>query len=135
MLVPADISSILGGVGFDVAERMGLLPDINREDYTVREARVVGCDENRVAGFPADSGIFADVASLATKWNKPLSARLQQCTSCPSDLLDPYGEQTGSSHRCYVLKRGVPQNVPDASSRCAPIRAFSLLQQECFRAG
>jgi len=40
-LVQADTSSILGGIGFDVAERMGLLPDIHREGYTVREARVV----------------------------------------------------------------------------------------------
>lgn len=30
---------------------------------------------------------------------------------------------------------GVPQNVPYASSPCATVRAFSLLQQECFRAG
>lgn len=32
------------GVGFDVAERMGLLPDIRREGYMVREVRVVGRD-------------------------------------------------------------------------------------------
>jgi len=43
------------GVGFDVAERMGLLPDIRREGYLVREVRVVGRDGNRVAGFPVDS--------------------------------------------------------------------------------
>ncbi|HKS72150.1 MAG TPA: FAD-dependent monooxygenase, partial [Terriglobales bacterium] len=43
------------GVGFDVAERMGLLPDIRREGYSVREVRVVGRDGQRVAGFPVDS--------------------------------------------------------------------------------
>lgn len=43
------------GVGFDVAERMGLLPDIRREGYTVREVRVVGQDGKRVAGFSVDS--------------------------------------------------------------------------------
>ena len=43
------------GVGFDVAERMGLLPDIRREGYMVREVRVVGRKGNRVAGFPVDS--------------------------------------------------------------------------------
>ena len=43
------------GVGFDVAERMGLLPDIRREGYLVREVRVVGRNENQVAGFPVDS--------------------------------------------------------------------------------
>ena len=35
------------GVGFDVAERMGLLPDILREGYLVREVRVVGRNEIR----------------------------------------------------------------------------------------
>jgi 2-polyprenyl-6-methoxyphenol hydroxylase-like FAD-dependent oxidoreductase len=43
------------GVGFDVAERMGLMPDIGREGYLVREVCVVGRDGNRVAGFPVDS--------------------------------------------------------------------------------
>ena len=43
------------GVGFDVAERMGLLPGIRREGYLVREVRVVGRSGNRVAGFPVGS--------------------------------------------------------------------------------
>lgn len=43
------------GVGFDIAERMGLLPDIRREGYLVREVRVVGRNGDRVAGFPVDS--------------------------------------------------------------------------------
>jgi 2-polyprenyl-6-methoxyphenol hydroxylase-like FAD-dependent oxidoreductase len=43
------------GVGFDVAERMGLLPDIRREGYMVREVRVVGQDGKRIAGFSVDS--------------------------------------------------------------------------------
>jgi 2-polyprenyl-6-methoxyphenol hydroxylase-like FAD-dependent oxidoreductase len=43
------------GVGFDVAERMGLLQEIRREGYMVSEVRVVGRDGRRVAGFPVDS--------------------------------------------------------------------------------
>ena len=43
------------GVGFDVAERMGLLPEIRREGFLVREVRVVGRNGNRVAGFPVDA--------------------------------------------------------------------------------
>jgi 2-polyprenyl-6-methoxyphenol hydroxylase-like FAD-dependent oxidoreductase len=39
------------GVGFDVAERMGLLPDIRREGYMVGEVRVVG----RMASASLDS--------------------------------------------------------------------------------
>ncbi|HEY7097389.1 MAG TPA: FAD-binding domain [Terriglobales bacterium] len=43
------------GVGFDVAERMGLLPDIRREGYMVRDVRVVRRDGKRIAGFSVDS--------------------------------------------------------------------------------
>lgn len=41
------------GAGFDVADRMGLLPEINRKGYLVREVIVVNRNSKRVAGFPA----------------------------------------------------------------------------------
>ncbi len=40
------------GLGFDVAERMGLVPDLAREGYEVRELQLVGDDGQR-AGHPA----------------------------------------------------------------------------------
>ena len=45
------------GAGFDVADRMGLLPAIRRTGYVVKEVRVVNGAGTRVAGFPAD--VFA----------------------------------------------------------------------------
>ena len=39
------------GLGYDVAERMGLTPDILRTGYKARELRVVGDDGAHVAGF------------------------------------------------------------------------------------
>jgi 2-polyprenyl-6-methoxyphenol hydroxylase-like FAD-dependent oxidoreductase len=41
------------GAGFEVADRMGLVPDIRRKGYTVREVRVVNARGERVAGFPS----------------------------------------------------------------------------------
>ncbi len=41
------------GAGFDIAERMGLLPEIRRKAYMVQEVRVVNRSGKRVAGFPA----------------------------------------------------------------------------------
>ena len=41
------------GAGFDVASRMGLLPDLVRTGYAVREVRVVDRDGRKVSGFPA----------------------------------------------------------------------------------
>ena len=42
------------GAGFDIADRMGLLPEISRKGYRIREVRVVDRSGKRVAGFPAD---------------------------------------------------------------------------------
>lgn len=43
------------GAGFDIAERMGLLPEIIRKGYRVREVRVVNRSGKRVAGFPVEA--------------------------------------------------------------------------------
>lgn len=43
------------GAGFEVADRMGLLPEIQRQGYLVREVRVVNGAGERIAGFPTES--------------------------------------------------------------------------------
>jgi 2-polyprenyl-6-methoxyphenol hydroxylase-like FAD-dependent oxidoreductase len=43
------------GVGFDIAERMGILPQILDQGYRVKELRVVDTNNRRVAGFPVDT--------------------------------------------------------------------------------
>jgi 2-polyprenyl-6-methoxyphenol hydroxylase-like FAD-dependent oxidoreductase len=56
------------GAGYDIAERMGLLPDILRVGYHVRELRVVDAQGRRGAGFSASvferqtNGRFVTVA-------------------------------------------------------------------------
>lgn len=40
------------GAGFDIAEKMGLLPEIGRAGYKLRELRVVNERGRRIAGFP-----------------------------------------------------------------------------------
>ena len=42
------------GVGYDVAEWMGLLPDLRREGYDVEEVRFVDASGRRVGGFGVD---------------------------------------------------------------------------------
>jgi 2-polyprenyl-6-methoxyphenol hydroxylase-like FAD-dependent oxidoreductase len=42
------------GVGFDVAERMGILPDVRRDGYNIREMRIVNAEGRRVGGFDVD---------------------------------------------------------------------------------
>lgn len=48
------------GLGFEVASRMGLLAEISRRGYVVREVRVVDRSGKKVAGFSTDA--FARVA-------------------------------------------------------------------------
>ena len=48
------------GAGFEIAERMGLLPEILSKGYRVQEVEVVNREGRRVAGFPAQT--FSRVA-------------------------------------------------------------------------
>ena len=43
------------GAGFEIADRMGLLPEITRKGYMLGEVRVVDQSGKRVAGFPAEA--------------------------------------------------------------------------------
>jgi 2-polyprenyl-6-methoxyphenol hydroxylase-like FAD-dependent oxidoreductase len=43
------------GAGFEIAERMELLPEISRRGYTIQEVRVVDSSGRKVAGFPTNA--------------------------------------------------------------------------------
>lgn len=43
------------GAGFDIADRMGLMPEVRRRGYMIREVRVVDRSGKRVSGFPTDA--------------------------------------------------------------------------------
>lgn len=43
------------GLGFDIADRMGLLPEIRSKGYAVREVRIVDRTGKRIAGFPTEA--------------------------------------------------------------------------------
>jgi len=43
------------GAGFDIADRMGLLPELHAKGYMVEEVRAVNRSGKRVAGFPAQA--------------------------------------------------------------------------------
>jgi 2-polyprenyl-6-methoxyphenol hydroxylase-like FAD-dependent oxidoreductase len=48
------------GLGFDIADRMGLLPELRRKGYMVREVRIVDRSGKHIVGFPAAA--FARIA-------------------------------------------------------------------------
>lgn len=43
------------GLGFDIADRMGLLPQIRSDGYLAREVRIVNADGKRISGFSVES--------------------------------------------------------------------------------
>src|ERR1700761_5328338 len=47
------------GLGYDLAERMGLIAEINRTGYHVRELRIVNEAGRRVAGF--GTSVFSEL--------------------------------------------------------------------------
>jgi 2-polyprenyl-6-methoxyphenol hydroxylase-like FAD-dependent oxidoreductase len=48
------------GLGYDIAERMGLLNEINRAGYHIRELRIVNAKGERVSGF--GTSVFGELA-------------------------------------------------------------------------
>jgi 2-polyprenyl-6-methoxyphenol hydroxylase-like FAD-dependent oxidoreductase len=48
------------GAGFDIADRMGLVPEITAKGYRVREVKVLNDRGRRIAGFPVEA--FAQIA-------------------------------------------------------------------------
>lgn len=43
------------GLGFEIADRMGILPDIRRRGYVAREVRIVNSSGKRISGFSVES--------------------------------------------------------------------------------
>lgn len=75
------------GVGYDVAERMGLLPALNEDGYHLREVRLVNRRGHRVAGF--DAGIFDTVTRgrFLSILRGDLARRIHQCIDGKVEIL------------------------------------------------
>ena len=52
------------GAGFDIADRMGLVPAIKERGYAVQEVRVVNRNGKRISGFPAAAFIRTTPGTL-----------------------------------------------------------------------
>jgi 2-polyprenyl-6-methoxyphenol hydroxylase-like FAD-dependent oxidoreductase len=74
------------GAGFDVADRMGVLPAILERGYQIREVRLVGDDGRRVGGFGAD--VFGQFMS-----GRFTSVRRSDIAQVVMEALDPSIEQ------------------------------------------
>jgi 2-polyprenyl-6-methoxyphenol hydroxylase-like FAD-dependent oxidoreductase len=77
------------GLGYDIAERMGLIGDINRVGYHMKEVRIVDDAGRRSAGF--GTRIFADllggryVTLPRSELSRLLFEKARNCTECIFD--------------------------------------------------
>jgi 2-polyprenyl-6-methoxyphenol hydroxylase-like FAD-dependent oxidoreductase len=84
------------GAGFDVAERMGLLPEISSHGYAIREVKVIGRSGRRVAGFPAEAfsritrGRFASIprGALAASIFSKIESKVETIFGDSIDRID-----------------------------------------------
>ena len=66
------------GAGFDVAQRMGLMSEINRKGYRVREVRVVNQRGEAISGFPAAALVRATQGKFISLPRGDLAASIFQ---------------------------------------------------------
>jgi len=64
------------GAGFDIAGRMGLLPELLQKGYAVQELRVVNQSGKRVAGFPVEAFFRATNGRYITVSRADLAATI-----------------------------------------------------------
>ncbi len=66
------------GAGFDIADRMGLVPAIKERGYAVQEVRVVNRNGKRVSGFPAAAFIRTTQGRYASIARSDLAAMIYE---------------------------------------------------------
>lgn len=64
------------GTGYDLADRMGLLPEVREKGYMVQELRVVNRNGQRVAGFPVQAFAHATMGRYISIPRGELSAAI-----------------------------------------------------------
>ncbi|HVY57676.1 MAG TPA: FAD-binding domain [Xanthobacteraceae bacterium] len=97
------------GLGYDIAERMGLTADIHRLGYHVRELRIVDRRGDRVAGF--GTNVFRELTNgrYVTLARSELSRLLFEAASGTSEAI--FGDEIVAlderdDHVCVKFRRG-----------------------------
>ncbi len=105
------------GKGYDVAERMSLLPEIHARGYFVQEVRLVDRSGRRVGGFPAD--VFR-----RTTGDRFVSLPRGQLSAAIYDAIEGKVEVLFGDSVAALDERSDGVAVRFA---CAPARAFDLV--------
>ncbi|HTJ03075.1 MAG TPA: FAD-dependent monooxygenase, partial [Methylovirgula sp.] len=75
------------GLGYDIAEKMGLADELNRIGYHIREMRVVGDDGNRITGFGTSAFQEVTGGRFVTLARSDLSRELYDAIKMQSEVI------------------------------------------------
>lgn len=94
------------GAGFDVAERMGIVPELRRDGYHLLEARTVGRDGRRIASFEPSAFVgshdrYVTIArsDLASAIHRALEGRVEILFRDTVDAIDDRGDHVRVTFR------------------------------------
>lgn len=108
------------GLGFDIAEGMGILPDLKRDGYNIKELRIVDAKGQRIGGFNVD--IFRTNRLSSPTKTKATRSWLAVRNTYASGLSRPVIVVT-DNERTHMKKRRSTKKMPIA------------LKQECCSVG
>jgi 2-polyprenyl-6-methoxyphenol hydroxylase-like FAD-dependent oxidoreductase len=86
------------GAGFEIAERMGLAPEITERGYRVQEVRVVGRDGRRVAGFSATAFARATQGRFTSLPRGELAASIVEAIVDRVEII--FGDSVAALEQC-----------------------------------
>ena len=99
------------GLGYDIAERMGLEDELNRTGYHIREMRIVNERNKRVAGFGTSVFVELTDGRYVTIARSALSRLLVEKIKDSVEIIS-----------VVTLSRAPPRYVLQSTSRCCPSR-------------
>jgi 2-polyprenyl-6-methoxyphenol hydroxylase-like FAD-dependent oxidoreductase len=126
------------GLGFDIAERMGLVPDIDRIGYHMREMRIVDGDGERIASF--GTSVLRDLAGgrFVTLGRSDLSRLLFEKINGATEVI--FGDEIAAiadevDHVQVRFKRSAPRRfdlVIGADGLHSKVREIAFGPEERF---
>lgn len=125
------------GAGFDVAERMGIVPELRRSGYHLNEVRTVGRDGHRIAsfepsGFVGSTDRYVTIArsDLASAVYAALSGRVETVFGDTVETIDDDGH-----HASVTFRSGTRRTfdlVVGADGLHSRVRSLAFGAQERF---
>lgn len=125
------------GAGFDVAELMGIVPELRRQGYVMREARAVGRDGHRIASLDPSAILRSDERYVSIA-RSDLAASIFEALGGAAELIlgDSVRTLDDDGHRVHVTFEHAPPRdfdlVVGADGLHSQVRRLAFGRDELF---